>query len=253
MGTEWKLGPADRSLLSAQVVTEIRRAILSGALPPGTRVVEADIAAQMGISRSPVREAMVQLEHEGLIVRHPHRGTTVAVLSPEDAREIASLRAYLEAFAYRLAAPHLTDDDFSHLEGIVDRMREAGDDLAGVIELDLGFHGHLVECAGHRRLRDLFRSLDGLVWALALVAKHWGVTARDVPEHHARLLDALRSRDPERAASALLAHYQAAATGQDAAGTQATPAGVSATGSGAGATGSGAGATGFTIADSGRE
>ncbi|MBC7238582.1 MAG: GntR family transcriptional regulator, partial [Chloroflexi bacterium] len=62
---------ADRSLLSAQVVREIRRAILSGALPPGARVVEAEIAQQMGISRSPVREAMVQLEHEGLITRHP--------------------------------------------------------------------------------------------------------------------------------------------------------------------------------------
>jgi len=205
-----QLGRADRSLLSTQVVREIRRAILSGALPPGARVVEAEIAQQMGVSRSPVREAMVQLEHEGLITRHPHRGITVTVLSPEDAAEIAGLRAHLEAFAYRLALPVLGEPEFTHLETLIGRMVAAGDDLAAAIELDLQFHGFLVEKSGHRRLSEVYHSLDGLVWALALVARNWGVSPRDVPERHARLLKAWRSRDAALAAEAIGQHYRAA-------------------------------------------
>jgi len=205
-----QLSRADRSLLSAQVVREIRRAILSGALPPGARVVEAEIAQQMGISRSPVREAMVQLEHEGLITRHPHRGITVTVLSPEDAAEIAGLRAHLEAFAYRLALPALGEPDFTHLETIIGRMVAAGDDLAATIELDIQFHGFLVEKSGHQRLGAVYHSLDGLVWALALVARNWGVTARDVPQHHASLLKVWRTRDASLAAEAITQHYRTA-------------------------------------------
>ena len=101
----------------------LRGAILSGQLAPGARIVEADIARQMAISRSPVREAVRKLEREGLVEYVPRRGTVVVGLSRDDVEDAYSLRAHLEAYAARLAAVGASEAQLAGLAEMLERMR----------------------------------------------------------------------------------------------------------------------------------
>src|SRR3954452_10687708 len=113
---EAMFAPAVQQALHTQVYEALHRAIVSGALGPGQRVNEAEIARQMQISRAPVREAIRQLERDGLLVSLPRRGTIVATLAPTDVEEIFTLRADLEARAMVRALDRLTRDDLANLE-----------------------------------------------------------------------------------------------------------------------------------------
>lgn len=114
--------PADIRSLRDLAYDDIRDAILSGALPPGRRVKERDVAAQMGISTTPVKEALRRLEQEGLVVSQPRRGAVVSTLVEIPVEEIEEIRGMLEAMAARLAATRMTDDELVRLRAIVDDM-----------------------------------------------------------------------------------------------------------------------------------
>src|SRR5574341_322553 len=125
------LSPLDRAFgltpvryrnLVEQIATALRQAIADGKLRPGTRLLEVQVARQMGTSRAPLREALIQLEREGLVVRQPNRGAFVADLTEELVREVASLRGVLEGFAAGLAVKRLTEEDFRQLERILTEM-----------------------------------------------------------------------------------------------------------------------------------
>lgn len=194
---------ADRCPRSALVVREIRRAILCS---PRCRAAEAEIAQHVRVSRSPVREGAARGRRAYHQPSPP--GDHGHHLSPEDAADIAGLRAHLEVLAYGLVLPALPEPDLTHLETIIGRMAVTGDDLAATIELDLQFHGFLTEeKPGRRRPIDPYHPQDGLVWTLALVARNWGVTARDVPQHHAGLLRAWLAPDAALAPEAIIQHY----------------------------------------------
>src|SRR4029077_10666689 len=100
--------------LSEEAYDVLRAAILSGRLAPGARLVEADIARQMAISRSPVREAVRKLEREGMVEYKPRRGTVVVGLSRDDVADAYQLRAHLEAYGARLAAPPAAAEQLPH-------------------------------------------------------------------------------------------------------------------------------------------
>ena len=111
--------PADVRSLRDVAYDDIRDAILSGALQPGQRVKERDVAAQMGISTTPVKEALRRLEQEGLVVSQPRRGAVVSGLATIPVEEIEEIRGALEAIAARLAATRLTDAELARLEDLV--------------------------------------------------------------------------------------------------------------------------------------
>ena len=111
--------PADFRSLRDLAYDDIRDAILSGALPPGQRVKERDVAQQMGISTTPVKEALRRLEQEGLVVSQPRRGAVVSTLVQIPVQEIEEIRGKLEAMAARLAATRMTDAEQEHLQSIV--------------------------------------------------------------------------------------------------------------------------------------
>ena len=114
--------PADIRSLRDMVYDDIRDAILSGALAPGQRVKERDVAEQMGISTTPVKEALRRLEQEGLVVSQPRRGAIVSTLVEIPVEEIEEMRGALEAMAARLAATRMTDAELVRLQAIVDEM-----------------------------------------------------------------------------------------------------------------------------------
>ena len=157
-----------RYVVSQEVRKQIREAIISGRLTPGTRLNETSIAANMGLSRAPVREALKQLEEEGLVECIPYKGSFVKILSEDELSEIMSLRSNLEVFTVKLALEKRKAKDIDDLQALVNEMREAAvrGDVSALSDLDLEFHKRIWQMSGHRRLEDI---LTGLCSEIRLV------------------------------------------------------------------------------------
>ena len=194
--------------MAEQVAAAIRRAIATGILPPGHRLVETKIAHEMGTSRGPLREALFQLEREGMVVRKPNQGTCVVGLTEELVRQIASLRGVLEGFAVRLAVKRLTEEDLSRLKSIVVEMAamaRAGD-FPAVVEHDYQFHAYIVRASGHPLLHETWTGLDRRIriYLSSLNRMHGDLKA--LVKAHQAIIRALRTRDSERVSRVMADH-----------------------------------------------
>jgi DNA-binding GntR family transcriptional regulator len=195
--------------LSATVVPAIRRMIMTGTLAQGQHLREAELAAALGMSRGPVREALVELAREGLVVLRRHRGAQVITLTAEDAEEVYTLRVALERLAVARSVDRLTDEHLREMDEVLDRMRELGPDYAPdvAVELDLAFHDVLVRAAAHHRLDRAWAQIRGQI-AMFLRARH---LARSdfheiaYPEHRA-VRDIVAAGDPAPAVAAIEQH-----------------------------------------------
>lgn len=197
--------------LSDQVVHRLRRAIVDGELPPGARLMDAELAEQMQISRPTIRDAFRRLQHEGIIINHPHRGYFVAEFRPSDVEELMSLRGLLEGRAAEVAVERLTDEDFRNLEEIADAIatQDYQRDIQAVRELDIRLHDIVVQRSGMKLLLELWAILNSRLTVLnALSGGLLKVDAGDSSRRHHDYIAALRSRDPARARAAAEAHYQ---------------------------------------------
>jgi DNA-binding GntR family transcriptional regulator len=199
--------PFGRVVLRDQVRDLLLARILSGEYAPGSRIVETRIAQELGISQAPVREALRDLEQLGCVVHEPFRGCSVRELSIDDLLEAFPVRAALESVAARLAASRITDEELTVLGGLVDTMRTAGaegDALAESIA-DASFHATIVEAAHNQVLARQWSQLQPQARtfiSISLPASPRGPVA----DRHLPILDALRDRDPERAATAMHDH-----------------------------------------------
>lgn len=194
-------------VLRQEVLTALRTAILANEIPAGTRILEADVAEQMGVSRAPVREAIRHLEQEGLVEIFPHRGAVVVGLPEAEIDAIYELRSVIEGRAIAAAVASVTDEDLGRLEAIIVDMDRAIDarEVETVADLDLQFHGLIVELSGMTLLRHIWSGLDGLVRVRSYQAlDRPGATAEyfltNAASSHSVLVDALRDGDPGAAA-----------------------------------------------------
>jgi len=189
----------------------LREAITSGELPPGYKLVELDIAHQLGTSRAPVREALRQLEQEGLIVSYPYRGTAVLGVSQEEIENVlVPVRIALEQFAFRKAMDRMGDDDFTVLEGIVESMESAAarGDLGEIADDDVRFHEAVVIFSGQQHCLQIWRSIQPRVRAyFRRDASYYG-NPSDVAGQHRELIDVLRSGDAGAAEKAVVTHIR---------------------------------------------
>jgi DNA-binding GntR family transcriptional regulator len=194
--------------LSEEAYDVLRAAILSGRLAPGARIVEADIARQMAISRSPVREAVRKLEREGMVEYKPRRGTVVVGLSRDDVADAYKLRAHLEAYGAGLATLNATEADLANLAALIERMREcaASNDLAQLVAVDVEFHRTLCELSGSPRLVQVWQSLNPERWTLISGLRATELSLEQIAERHWPIVAALRARKPERAESIMRSH-----------------------------------------------
>jgi len=194
--------------LSEEAYDVLRAAILSGRLAPGARLVEADIARQMAISRSPVREAVRKLEREGMVEYKPRRGTVVVGLSRDDVADAYQLRAHLEGYGAGLAATRATDGQLSELELLIERMRgcASASDLPGLVHADVEFHRSLCELSGSRRLVQVWESLNPERWTLLSGLRATELSLEQIAERHCPIVVALRARAPEQATAIIRAH-----------------------------------------------
>lgn len=185
--------------LRDQVVQQVRTAIIEGRLKPKDHVTEAALTRELGVSRTPVREALILLEREGLIVFMPNRGSFVRAFDSTAIDEIFSSRRILEDFAAEQIATRLTENDFAHLNSLIEQQRAAIDTQAmqAVRALDVAFHRYLIDLSGHSWLIRCWGELVVQVAALIHLRaaglktydEYWAI------EDHRAILDAYRSQD----------------------------------------------------------
>ncbi|TDE44792.1 FCD domain-containing protein [Nonomuraea mesophila] len=194
-----------RELLSDRVYALLRGWIVSGELVAGQRLVEAEIARRVGTSQAPAREAIKRLAHEGLVISYPNRGSYVAEISDEQAREVRDIRVLLEEYAARGAAARIQPETLQQLAGDVLAMRRAaGDgDIGAFRDADLAFHRRVCAACGNSFLLRLWRTIESNLWSLHVVGNplyegDWMAMAG----HHDDLVAALSSGDPDEAARA---------------------------------------------------
>ena len=192
----------------ARVAETLRESIVTGRLEPGTRLIEEQLSTELSTSRGPVREALRQLEQEGLVRSYPYRGAVVLGVSEEEVREILiPIRLTLERFAFRKALPLLTDDDLAELGKqlwIMEDAARAGD-LPKLVEADIGFHEVVLSRAGRTHAVQLWRSIAPRIRAYFLRYGEYTDLEYIVGEHR-ELLAAIRTRDPRVVLHALEEH-----------------------------------------------
>ena len=197
---------ARRGTAHVYVRETLRQDILNGTLPGGTRLAQTDIAKQLGVSTTPVREALRDLASEGLVVIDPHRGGFVMELNRDDVFEIYEIRYHLEPIALRHALPFIDDEIIERLDQLNEEMT-ATSHLPTWVELNRDFHMTLYGPANRPRLLSIIGSVqDGSVMAVAGRLAHTLGVRDEANQEHADLVDALRDRDSERA-MALLQHH----------------------------------------------
>jgi DNA-binding GntR family transcriptional regulator len=207
------LGAAiQRQSTTEQVAAALRDAILSGAVPPGTPLREAAIAAELGVSRNTVREAARLLGGEGLVRHQMNRGVVVAEITAADVRDIYAARAAIETAAAEALTTHRDPAIYQQLESLVGQIEDAfaRNDAAGVLDGDRLFHATLVAAARSPRLSAFHTQLrHEQRLALSLAERSCRALGRTADDHRV-LLDALRGT-PARARAQVSTHLQAGA------------------------------------------
>jgi DNA-binding GntR family transcriptional regulator len=194
--------------IAEQIAGSIREAIAQGRISPAARLLEASLAREMGTSRAPVREALSQLEREGLVIKEPNRGARVVELTEETVREVASLRGLLEGFAASLAAARLTAEQFTVLEAMVQGMERAVQtaEYAQLVELDYQFHDFICQASGHRTLYETWSAISGKVRLYLSTTNLMYRDLKAVARGHGEILAVLRTRNPVRANRVIQEH-----------------------------------------------
>jgi DNA-binding GntR family transcriptional regulator len=202
------LGGIARRTAHEHVLEQLRGAILGGALAPGTPLVLAELSARLGVSRTPIREAIRDLAAEGLVDFDSYRSSVVHAPTLEEVQEVYGLRLVLEPLAVRRAVERISDAEIAHARTLHEAML-AADDLGAWVQLNRDFHATLLQAADSPRLLAIVTSLRNAAaiqvsLSLLTQASH----RAEADEEHGRILDAYAQRDAERAVELTCAHLR---------------------------------------------
>jgi phosphonate utilization transcriptional regulator len=210
-----RTGPASaiallrRHSLTSLVQQELERRILAGDILPGDKLNESDVAAELDVSRGPVREAFRALEQAGLVVTEKNRGVFVRQVSLQEADEIYEVRAGLDELIGRLAAERATGREIEELRGLIDEMRVAGKakDVDAYYPLNVRFHDRLAQIAGNGTLLAAYRRLINELHLFRRRTLERGTDSfHTSTRQHAEIVEAVASRDGVRAGELLFQH-----------------------------------------------
>jgi len=183
-------------------VEVIRKAITSGDLKPGDRIVELQLAKQLGVGNTAVREALFELEGAGLVTRIPHKGSFITKMTFQDARDIFRVRTELESLAVELAVEHASSTDLDMLQGFVDAMKAAAEtsDIERFYQNDLEFHRALWQLSRNRYLASSLETLVVPLFAFFLIRTRmdYRIDLLGRAQRHHQLLDSIKKRDRVR-------------------------------------------------------
>lgn len=206
-------GPSPRRVLADDVTDQIRDAIVTGALAPGSRLREDELAAQMNVSRGPVREAFVSLQREGLVVIERYKGARVVELYRDDIDQIFSLRKALEILAAEWACERATAADIAQLGAALDRfIAEPPEDRTPelIAEVDIAFHDGLVRAAHHERLLRAWEGLRAQIYSFLVTRMAIRKDYDDTWEpDHRQILEHIAAGERAEAVERLQKHVEA--------------------------------------------
>lgn len=195
--------------------SEIRQLILDGKYAAGARLKEEQLAETVGASRTPIREALLRLQAEGLVEFVTNRGAFVTEWTAEDLRSIYELRALLEGYGARLAALHAPASDIAALSVLAERMHDAwakrrARAVDEISQLNNQFHRLLLQSGGNTRLEPMQRGLVQIPLVVRTFRRYTPEETERSLGHHSEIVEAVRARDPDWAQAVMSAHILAA-------------------------------------------
>ncbi len=187
--------------LREKILEKIREDILKGNLRPGEKVAEPELAANFGISRTPIREAFRQLESEGYLTVIPRKGAVVASLSERDVAEFYAIKSILEGYAARIAAERLSEKDLERLEAINERLEKLAKegDVKTFFRVHNEFHELFIKAAGNDKLGDLITQLVMKFNRPRLASLSLPGRMEISVQEHRKIIEAFRHKDGEKA------------------------------------------------------
>ena len=199
---------ADANSLRRKVFDEIEKNILNGVYPEGEQLIEGKLSVELNVSRTPVREALRQLELEGLVKLIPNKGAVVVGISKKDIEDIYEIRIVLEGMAGRLAARNITDEQIKKLEQIIELQEfyVSKDEYVEAWKLDSQFHQLVFRASGNRMLSHTLSDFHHYIQRARQLSFEAKGRSAHVVEEHRRILDAIRNRD-EKAAEKLTSEH----------------------------------------------
>lgn len=194
-----KLEQDDFQPLRNVVFNTLRDAILRGDLQPGERLMEIHLAKKLGVSRTPVREAISMLEKEGLAVTYPRRGAQVAKMTVKDLDDVLEIREVLDTLAVSLACHNISPEDIDRLEEACKDFERAtkGNDIREVVRADEAFHNVIYEASNNPRLRTILLNLKGQMYRFRFEYVKDKSNYPFLIREHKDILEALKARDEE--------------------------------------------------------
>lgn len=191
-----------------QVVERLRNAIVAGRIAPGERLIEATLSQKLGTSRGPVREALHQLENEGLVMSVPYKGAVVLGVSDEEVQQVLiPIRIVLERYSFTKALALMNDEDFAELGKQIWVMEQTAGkgDLLGMVEADLRFHEIVLDASGQLHTAQIWRSIEPRIRAY-FVRYGREASLQLMADEHRELLEVMQTRDVDRVLGQLERH-----------------------------------------------
>lgn len=192
------------------VFKTLRQAILTGELKPGERLMEIHLANRLGVSRTPIREAIRMLELEGLVTMIPRKGAEVSRISKQDITDVLEVRASLDALAVRLCCERITEEELAELEKASKAFGEAinSGDLTAVARADVDYHDIIVSASKNKRLKQMVLNLAERVYRYRLEYIKDKTSHENLIKEHCEILDFIRRKDAENAEKAIISHVK---------------------------------------------
>ena len=192
------------------VCETIRQAIVDGVFSPGERLMEIQLADEMGVSRTPVREAIRKLELEGFVVMIPRRGTYVADISIKDINEVYEIRTSLEVLAAGLAAERISDEELETMQRLLVEIGQHIEDgnIEKIVEIDTAFHDVLYKASRNKRLAGIINNLREQITVIRRRSMMYPGRLQNTMEEHRILVDSIAAHDVDRAQNAAGLHME---------------------------------------------
>lgn len=191
------------------VFNTLRQAILKGELKPGERLMEIQLANKLGVSRTPVREAIRKLELEGLVLMIPRKGAEVAEITRQDMEDVLEVRTALEELAVKDACDHITDAQLSELKKASNEFKKAlleGKDLVTCADADMHFHDVILSATNNRRLIQMLNNLSEQMYRYRMEYLKDERTHKTLIEEHDAIRRALKKHDKVKAGAVIRVH-----------------------------------------------
>lgn len=202
------LGVIAKKPLREAVFEILRNAIIDQTLKPGQHLMEVQLAEQLGVSRTPVRESIRKLENEGFVTMIPRKGAFVTPFSIDDLSEMMEIRSALEALAAKLAAENADENQIEELKECNELFKIAikENQLDNIIDNDVVFHEALYRASGNTKLTNMVHQLQDQMTRLRIVYVNYVDDKEHLIKHHERIIDAIENKRPREAAEEALKH-----------------------------------------------